>query len=304
MANNLKSIFGSWTFSIALGVLCTFSPSIHAQTELPPSPTISIDSLEAPTPAEPPKVDHEKVMEDDYKRLQRRRRRHEKEEVKASPTYGDRLGKALDDEAAKPHPRDFFLEISLVGSAVATMASRQGYTSEPTMHFSSAWRLPQKADIATGTTPSPGKNNDLWFGLRVAPFNGSGFYRGHTGSYGLTYFGPMIAVGKIDPPTNGGSSEAGTASAQMAKIERPVLTGWLISGGVAAVSKQGRSDAPGDAKSDFLVKGVGFDAPGVWIEFRQMSVLYGALGCNLLAGFQTGQDKAFFYGGIGFAGWD
>ncbi|MBM4251955.1 MAG: hypothetical protein FJ146_08280 [Deltaproteobacteria bacterium] len=288
-------------------LICGFGAAgdpLRAQSENIRAAPISIDRLDSPPPAAAPRIDHDKLLEGDYKRMQRRRKSHEKEEAVATPTYGDKLSKALDDETQKPHARNFFLEVAVVGSAVATLESRQGYTSEPTMHFGGAYRLTQKSDSPAQASARPEKTPDLWLGLRVAPFNGSGFYRGHPGSYGLTYFGPMIAVGKIDPPASEGSSEAGTASAQATKRGRPILSGWLVSGGVAAVSKQGRSDVAGDAKSDFRVKGVAFDAPGVWVEFRQMAVLFGALGCNLVAGLQTGQDKVFFYGGVGFAGWE
>ncbi len=304
MSNIFKSPRSLWAFSLLVGSVAGASNQANAQSDKLSASPISIDGLNAPKPAEAPTVNQDKLYDGDIKRMQRRRKRREKEDSVAGPSYGDRLSQALDDEAQRPHPRNFYLEITLVGSAVATVASRQGYTSEPTMHFSGAYRLTQKSATPAEATSRPGKTKDLWLGLRVAPFNGSGFYRGQPGNYGLTYFGPMIAVGNIDPPSSESSSEAATASTQAAKLSRPILSGWLISGGVAAVSKQGRSDVAGDAKSDFRVKGVAFDAPGVWVEFRQMAVLFGALGCNLVAGLQTGEDKVFIYGGIGLSGWE
>ena len=136
-------------------------------------------------------------------------------------------------------------------------------------------------------------------------FFGNGFYQSHPGSYGLTYFGPMIGVGKIDPlSSEAGSSKTGEGTGSGAEKTRASSEGWLLSGGIAAVSSQGRSVWPQDPSSDFLTKGVSLDVPGVWLEIRNMHVVLGAVGINLLAGVQTGKDKAFFYTGIGIAGWD
>ena len=51
--------------------------------------------------------------------------------------------------------------------------------------------------------------------------------------------------------------------------------------------------------SDFLAMG-GY---GLYV-WGSYGVTLGALGIDIMAGFQLGQEKAFYYAGIGIAGWD
>lgn len=257
-----------------------------------------IEGLSPPTPATPPVIDEDKQSDQDLRRMRSRRKRKKAEETPAPPSYTESLAKALDREAEVPHPKKFFLELALLFTSASTTASRQGYTSEPTVHFNAAWQMTNEKSQAKDTAK-------LWLGVRAAPFFGNGFYHSHPGGYGLTYFGPMIGVGKIDPlPSESASSKPGEVAGNRAEKTRASSEGWLLSGGIAAVSRQGRSVWPQDPSSDFLTKGVGLDVPGVWLEIRNMHVVLGAVGINLLAGVQTGKDKAFFYTGIGIAGWD
>ena len=87
--------------------------------------------------------------------------------------------------------------------------------------------------------------------------------------------------------------------------EIPSASGWLVSLGVAAVSKLGHSadQIVHDSKSDFVSKGAAFDAPGLWIETRYLKVLYGGFGFNFLLGAQEGREKIFVYSGLGCGFW-
>ena len=257
-----------------------------------------IEGLSPPPPAAPPIIDEDKQSEQDLRRMRSHRRRKKAEETPDPPSYTERLEKALDREAQAPHPKKFFLEMSLLFTNASTTASRQGYTSEPTVHFNAAWQV-------TNEKPQAANTAKLWIGVRAAPFFGNGFYQSHPGGYGLTYFGPMIGVGKVDPlPPETGSPIKGEVRGNGTDKTRVSSEGWLLSGGIAAVTRQGRSAWPQDPSSDFHSRGVGLDVPGVWLEIRNMHVVLGAVGINLLAGIQTGKDKAFFYAGIGIAGWD
>jgi hypothetical protein len=144
----------------------------------------------------------------------------------------------------------------------------------------------------------------LWYGARVAPFVGGGFYKDKPGNYGLTYFGPMIGVGKIDPvPEDEGQARASSADGE---IDIPSASGWVVTAGIAAVTRAGKNSDPTNKGSDndFETKGTTFDAPGAWLEARYLHILYGAIGLDGIAGVQTGRGKLFVYGGIGVAAWD
>lgn len=271
-----------------------------AQADGPPPeearPKVEIEGLAPPKPARPPHPagSDEDTLDQDLRRKRKDRRRREKEAEPPPVPWERQQEEALLKETLQPRPRRLLMEVSLVGGAALTTGAKEGYTLDPNSHFNVALRHdPKKNDGRIG----------LWYGARVAPFTGTGFYKKRPGSYGLTYFGPMIGVGKIDPvPEDDGKGRATAASGE---IDIPSADGWLVSAGLAAVTKNGESGTTdaSDGTNDFGSKGVAFDAPGAWLEIRYLKILFGGAGLDVVVGTQSGRGKLFVYGGLGFGAW-
>lgn len=254
-----------------------------------------IEGLDPPRAARPPAVDQDRETEETLEK--KREERHEREQLsRPKPVpYKEKQEKALLKETLTPRERWLLLELSLVFCGADTTGKREGYTCEPTTHFN-------------GIVRKGGKDKDgkvgLWYGGRLAPFGGTGYYKKKPGTYNLTYFGPMIGVGKIDPvPADGAGARAASADGE---THIPNASGWLVTTGIAAVTRSGRtSDKTNtDNGNDFRSKGLTFDSPGIWLEARYLRVQFGALGFDVSAGVQTGREKFFVYGGFGVAAWD
>lgn len=245
-----------------------------------------------PKPAQPPRPNGD-VFEENLDKKREKRQRRDRLTRPPRPSYAASRDKSLLEEAVTKRPLIFMAEVSFVGVSAQTSSGREGYTADPTSHFSLSWRHAKD------------KNPDrlaLFYGLRLAPFNGTGFYHSIPGSYGFTYFGPMVGIGKIAPvPLDHG---AGQRPGQDG-FDLPVVSGWLLSAGIAAQSRMGRADTvnPQDVAGEFDTKGVDFDVPGLWVETRYITLHWGAVGFNAVFGIQTGRGKQFLYGGLGIAGW-
>ena len=251
-----------------------------------------IEGLAPPTPARPPAARPEEEGDELLEQMREERHRREDADRPATRSPAEKRHEALLKEALAPHPRRFLLEISLVAGTAETSGDKQGYTVDPTSHVNAIFRHdPTHTEGRVG----------LWYGFRLAPFAGSGFYKSHPGVYGSTYFGPMVGVGKIDRAPR----EVGAASEEAAGRDIPGSGGWLLSAGIAAVDEQGRSETAAGLKgpNDLEAKGVTFDAPGLWCEARWLRILYGALGFDVLVGVQSGQEKTLVYGGVGIGAW-
>lgn len=274
-----------------LCIVClTVTPgTLHAQTQN------GVEKLEPPKPAPPPgAADTSSDAEEDLRRKREQRRSREQSLEPPEPPYNLQRRKKLLKESLIPRDRALMFEVSAVAGTVSTRGDRERYSAEPTSHFNVFFRYDAK-----------NKNGKIgpWYGLRLAPFAGSGFHKKRPGHYGLTYFGPMIGIGKIDPAQTQDGASLRTENESEVKI--PATGGWVIGTGLAAVSRTGKTnDEQPDPASDFTAKGVAFDSPGLWIEGRYLRILYGAFGFNFILGIQSGSGKEFLYGGVGFAGWD
>jgi hypothetical protein len=256
-----------------------------------------IERLDQPKAVPPPGSDPsdlESQAEDDLRRKQQQRKERDQSLLPPEPPYSLQRAKNLKKEALTPHDRSFMFELSFHLTTAAVRGDRTRYTSDPAVHFNLFYRHDAK-NRSDKTGP--------WFGFRLAPFSGSGFHKQKFGSYGLTYFGPMVGVGKIGLIQT--KENGPVRSDKNEDINIPSTSGWLIATGVAAVSKMGRSteeDPPKD--SDFSSQGVAIDGSGIWLEARYIQILYGALGYNAILGIQTGKNKEFLYAGFGVSGWD
>ena len=196
-------------------------------------------------------------------------------------------------EEQKERPMQLFFEVSMIRPGIKVSGKREHYTLDMTNHFQFFMR---------GNKSEPTNKAQFWWGFRLAPFAGSGVYKNIPGRFGFLYFGPMVGIGKFDTlrDTLGDSPRDGETE----KNEFHVRHGWLVTSGIAAQSRIG--DASRDEKKipeDLNSKKFGLDGTGLWVEFRYISVHYGALGFNLFTGGQAGKEKQIYWAGLGVAGW-
>jgi hypothetical protein len=161
--------------------------------------------------------------------------------------------------------------------------------TDPTSHFNIFWNRRKTTKNARPSSVYESAVN-VWYGFRLAPFTGSGFYKGVPATFAFTYFGPSIGVGRLNRVN---ADATGT------------MSGWLMTSGVAAQSRLSRVDPSkrDEVDGEFNPRGFAFDAPGLWMEARYLHISYGALGLNGVAGVQFGRKKFFLYGGLGAAFW-
>lgn len=272
------------------------APLWAADTPTPTtSPAPEILDLSAPTPQKPPRPADDNATDDEnLERKRRQRHRRARDDQPAPVPYAKKREESLRQDTLLARPRAWMIEVAPVISTAETHGEREGYAVDPNIHIGVFYRHDAaKKDGKTG----------LWYGARVAPFIGTGFQKNRPGAFGLTYFGPMIGLGKIDPVAqDDGSPKATSATGE---LEIPSASGWLVSGGFAAVTKLSRSEDTelDDPSSDFVSKGVAFDGPGAWLETRYLKILYGGFGWSFVVGVQAGREKYFYYGGGGASFW-
>ncbi len=266
------------------------------------TPQIQIESLERPPYARPPRHPDDPVDPHDPKDSLRsikkskaaRRKERESRHRKPRVSWEKAVEEQLTQDALTPRDRLLLVELSLVAPFAITQGVKRGYSHNPTTHFQALWRR--------GGPKADGKNG-LFYGLRLAPFSGTGFYQKKPGSFGLIYFGPVVGWGSLDKAPEDQGNQITHASGL--KPSRPTTSGYLFSAGLAALNRQGESGStnPEDSNNDFGTKGFMFDPPGLWMEYRWLSVHYGGLAVNPFMGVQTGRDKVFVYFGLGTGGW-
>ena len=265
----------------------------------PPADRGPIESLTVPRQMAPAGPAGEDALSGDLARKRQQRLEREAKDRPQALSPQRHLAENLRKESLVPHTRDLGVECSLVGPLAATKGDRASYSTEPTSHFQVFWRA--------GGAQADGRIGP-WYGFRLAPFAGTGVYKQRPGSFGLTYFGPMVGVGKLDPVAKAVAQpgrkglQGGTTAAT---VEPGRSSGWVFGTGLAAVSRQGAGDASDDhgRGNDFASKGVTTDATGFWMEGRGISILWGAVSFDAFLGLQTGVGKVFYYAGFGVGGW-
>ncbi len=294
-----QDIFVGMTFLskiliVTCGTAFCTAQCLFAQAGQPPT---TIERLEQPKATPPPGSDADDLeaqAEEDLRRKQKQRGEREQSLLPDEPPYSLQRQKNLMKEALIPHDRSLLIELAFHLTTAAVRNDRQRYVSDPTVHFNLLYRHDAK---------NHSDKIGPWYGFRLAPFTGSGYHKKKFGSFGLTYFGPMIGVGKIGlMPTK----ETGAVrSSESVEAKIPSASGWLIGAGFAAVAKAGKSTEETPPKdSDFTTRGATIDGAGFWIEGRYIKIVYGAVGYNLIVGLQMGRNKEFIYSGIGVTGWD
>lgn len=241
----------------------------------------------------------EESLEQESARRREKRQRREQGLRREPLSPQQKNEKMLREEAIKERPRAFLFELGIVACQAMVKAPRDAYTCEPTTPFSFFYR-PVQARAKDQLS--------AWYGFRIHPFVGSGFYDARPGRYGLTYFGPMVGLGNIaakaTPQGSGGRPASGTKRDEIT----PVYTGNLVSLGLSLMASSGTHEARENSETsnddDFTrKKGVKFDTPGLSVEYRHLRVYHGALGLDLLVGSQFGRGKSWIYAGLGFGAW-
>lgn len=268
-----------------------------------------IEAITAPKPSPPPRrepqADDQRLKRPDERRRQNKKRQRQlpSEVSTAAPSNSQeeaiqKQKLTLSEEAFKPRTHVLMLELALVGGGAVVKGKRSGYTLDPNVHFNIFMR-PHQEHQSHRIRP--------WFGLRLAPFTGNGYFENIPGNYGLTYIGPIFGWGNLVPSDLGLSGDGRPALGSENESDLPTLTGFALTLGVAGVVYQGKRsfDPAGNTRSDDFQtkKGLQFDPPGAWAEFRYFRVNYGALSTNWLLGLQTGKQKSFIYAGVGFGAW-
>jgi hypothetical protein len=289
----------------ALGVLCTAAPAAAQSKKR--QPPVTIEGLAPPKAARPPRLQEDEEGEEHTAReaeterqLEKKRKRRQKQRDRDRDGKVDEAAKrkaSLLEEALRPRERAFLLELALVGGSALTDGQRSGYSLDPNVHVNAFYRLGSER-TSDQITP--------WIGFRIAPFTGTGYFKGRPGRYGLTYFGPMIGLGRIAPVSEDTGTGDRPATGTAGDRELPVVTGFAATFGISAVASLGKREAEATGKEpadDFQTRGVKFDAPGAWAELRYFRIHFGATSADFLLGLQSGQSKAWIYGGIGFGGW-
>ena len=244
----------------------------------------------------PPDLPDDQIQQD----LERRRERLRQAEEAESPQPSDSERRAekrrqgLIHDAKAPRPHRMTMAATIAYPKIKTAGSaRKDYTAEPTMLFHTVIRLGEEAKA---------DKNDVFTGLRIAPFGGKGRYQNRGGTYGFVYFGPMIGVGKISfvPPEDHTRVEAERVGVDALQDKEDYSrTGWLALGGLAMQSRFAEYDRGNEPPAeDFNSKSVAFDGPGLWGEFLYGTTYYNAISVTGLAGIQLGKNKTFIYLGV------
>ena len=232
----------------------------------------------------------EQTVDDD---LRRKREQRLKRDAPVDPEGRAQRARrdALYEEATTPRHRQAYFDVSLLLVSTNYRGQREAFRDNPTSHFNFLWRH--------GGKDMDGKRG-MFSGFRLAPFSGTAKVSGVPGNFGLTYFGPAIGWGKFDAVPQDYGQVATDPSKPDGLPGIPVVSGWVVTMGVAAQSRTSSTDnvEGKEIEDDLVSKGVDFDRPGIWLEGRIIRIHYGATGYSAVFGVQTGEEKAFFYAGL------
>ena len=276
-----------------------------AQTTKKPNSLSRIENLAPPKAAKPPRAPREtnETFNEDQeteRQLQKKRQIRQKQRSRRNSNgLESKAPRELErtKDAYIPRDRAFCLELALVGGTTLTTGVRNGYTYEPNVHINSFYRI-NSSRFSGNITP--------WVGFRLAPFTGTGYHETKPGRYGLTYFGPILGLGQVEPVAEDMGPSNRTNISEEDDSTLPIVSGFAVTFGVAGVTAQGQRASEvtdSDTDDDFQTKNMAFDAPGAWVELRYFRIYQGATSADFVLGAQSGAEKVFIYGGVGFGGW-
>lgn len=267
----------AWRYSLNWAVLAAIlltAPSLFSQIDLPVPPK-AVPPPQIPAERNPVNIRHEEHLKE-----QEAVRTEEKATVEQKVVQ--KQIEQAKKEQADPRPMYGFIELNMVYPKFLTSGPRKQYNGDFATHISAWSRL---------NYSKPSNDVQLWAGFRIAPFSGTGIQKNHAGRFALTYFGPGIGVGSVDGRTSSSSDDESRS-------------GWLLSTGVAAVSRlTPHKEQPDPGASDFDSTAYAADNPGIWIECRWMRIINNALSVDVIGGGQLAEGKNIPYFGLGIAGW-
>ena len=251
-----------------------------------------------PEPIIPPPTDKNQ-SEQDLLRMRKRRRKREGKNLSRFDFFQKKRDQELEQAAEKKGPYEFMLQTSLVLPAILARGPRSNYTSELTAHISAQFRLDTSEDPFS---------QQYWWGVRIAPFAGTGVYEETAGRYNFFYFGPTFGIGSLSrtgAKEQKNLKEKKTKSSIRSKKTELKTTAWFFTGGIAAQTRIVKVDPTDDIadKEMNTIKSAKLDGPGLWAEFTYANIYFGSLGVHYSAGIQLGEQKAFLWVGIGAGGW-
>ncbi|NRA44935.1 MAG: hypothetical protein HRU09_08275 [Oligoflexales bacterium] len=255
--------------------------------------------LPEPKHATPPTPDPGQ-SDKDLQKLRERRKKREGGSLSYFDFFQHKRDKKLAKAAGKQGPYGFLMQTTLVLPALSARGPRSNYTSELSTHISALFRLSPEEDPFT---------QQFWWGLRLAPFAGTGTYKETAGRFNFLYFGPSFGIGNLsresDDPDDSDESKKSGSSKRPKKKKIPETNAWFLMGGIAAHSRIVEVDPTDDIadKEMNTINSVQLDGPGLWVEFTYANIYFGSLGIHYVAGVQLGEEKMFFWIGAGAGGW-
>lgn len=273
-----------------------FFSSAYAQSILFPPP---------PTPIPPPQAEEEpeKAEEEINTEMQKRRdtRKQKNEQELDSKgqiiTSEKKIEKALVEESKKPRNMEFMLGLSLILPKINTSSLRKKYSADPGISMHTLFRLSKE---------KPSSDSQMWLGMRLMNISGTGIYKNKPARFGFTYFGPELALGKIELVENAERDRSAVTIKTEEEESSPLVRkGRFVRCGLALqsrISVQDPSTAE-DVKGEFDNNAMSFDSPGLWAELSYFTLYYGAIGLHYEVGVQAGKGKNYIWLALGTSGW-
>lgn len=259
-----------------------------------------IQFMPPPTRYIPPNMGHDTLERDLRRKRQYRRQQDHKNPVGPYSQKRNSYEPKMPQKELKAPKVNYntMLQLSLILPTINTSGPRSEYTTELSSHLSFLKKIEFTRKKSTSS---------MWWGLRFAPFSGTGIYENVAGRYSFFYFGPILGIGEVNArKANTNSRERKAAGVIRAETSETLSrTAWFFTGGLAAVSGQAKVEATNQRVDQDMTtnRGAKLDGASFWFEYTYSNIRHDALGINYVSGIQLGRGKTFIWLGIGLAGW-
>ncbi len=133
-------------------------------------------------------------------------------------------------------------------------------------------------------------DTSVWVGFRLLAFSGSATVDAKSSRFAWTYFGPAVAREWLTVTDEAEGTKSETSRHRLA-------------GGLALASRQGEAEVA-QPPAELATKSVGFDGPGLWMEYSYGNAWSIQSEWQLSGGLQILKNKTLFYAGAGISLWD
>jgi len=270
-----------------MGRLCLGFMLIIAVCFLPGKLVASGIALpEAPRVVLPPNLQESQSIDADLEKKQKHRQKIAPE-TQPGESRAELQQKELAKEAIEQRPMSFFLELQGGMSSLLVRGPYANYRIDPITAAQFFWRHDQAR---------PTNQIQLYYGLRMQALSGSAVYKNTPARFGFLFYGPMVGLGSY-------SLVAQSLGASGVKLSELVRSGYMVSLGLAAVSRWVRAerDMP-EPDGSFTTKDT-YESPGIWTEAKYTWIHFGAVGLSLSGGVQLAEKKSIFYFAGGLSAW-